>query len=110
MRRALASESGSATAELAVLMPSLLLVLAMCLGGVRLAALQFVAQDAAADAARSAARGDPSGVASARVAHALPGAELAQRESEGMACSTVRAPPAFGIRVQASSCAWAGGG
>ena len=104
------ADRGSATAELAVLMPSLLLVLGLCLTGVRVAATQLIAQDAAADAARSAARGDPPGVGASRVAAAVPGATVTRQETGGLLCVRVRAPTALGLEVTAASCAWAGGG
>jgi hypothetical protein len=54
-------ERGSVTAELVVALPAVIVVLAACLGGVRVGMQAMLAQDAAAVAARSAARGDGGG-------------------------------------------------
>lgn len=51
-------ESGMATAELAMVIPAMLLVLAMSLTGLALAADQVRCVDAARAAARAASRGD----------------------------------------------------
>lgn len=102
-------EEGSAVAEVAVLMPALVVILALCLGGVRVAAIQLLAQDAAADAARSAARGDPAALAVGRVVRTVPGATLARRLDDGVLCVTVSAPTPFGFPITAGSCAWQGG-
>lgn len=56
-------ERGSATAEFAVLVPAVCLVLAVCLSGLQLATHQMQVSDAAALAARSAGRGgNPSAI------------------------------------------------
>lgn len=65
MRSARGSEDGGATAELAVALPAVALVLGACVWGVQLAATQVRLQDAAGLAARAAARGDPIGTAAA---------------------------------------------
>jgi Flp pilus assembly protein TadG len=51
-------DAGTVTAELAVAVPAVLLVLAACLGGLRIGAERIRVTDAAAEAARVAARGD----------------------------------------------------
>lgn len=53
------STAGTVTAEFAVAVPAVLIVLAACLGGVRIGAEQLRVVDAASAAARIAARGDP---------------------------------------------------
>ncbi|MBI5161169.1 MAG: pilus assembly protein [Micrococcales bacterium] len=108
-RRALTREEGSAVAEVAVLMPALLVILALCLAGVRVATTQLLLQDAAADAARSVARGDPPRLGAERVARAAAGATLTRRREGGMVCVAVSAPAPLRLRVAASSCAWEGG-
>lgn len=56
-----ARDRGSVTAEFAVAMPAVGLVLASCVWGLGLAATQVRLQDAAGLEARAAARGEPSG-------------------------------------------------
>ncbi|MDO5052170.1 MAG: TadE family type IV pilus minor pilin, partial [Pseudoclavibacter sp.] len=68
------NESGTAAAEFAVTLPAVLLVLALCIGGVQASALHVRLQDAAADAARATARGAaPPGGGARRPAPAPPG-------------------------------------
>jgi hypothetical protein len=73
--RALRSERGMVTAELAACLPTLVLVLAVALTAVSAVSARVRLQDAAREAARSAARGD---AATARrlAAQAAPGARL----------------------------------
>ena len=59
-------DSGTVTAELAVTIPAVLIVLAACVGALRLSAEQARLDAAAAVASRSAARGDPVAAAIAR--------------------------------------------
>jgi hypothetical protein len=54
-------DGGTVTAELAVALPAVVLVLAACLGGLRLGTERLQATDAAALVARAAARGDRTG-------------------------------------------------
>lgn len=105
----LRGDAGGAAAEFAVVLPAVLLVLALCLGGVRAATVRLLAQDAAADAARSLARGDPPGSAAARVARAVPSARLSKVDRGDLVCATVTAEGAAGIPVSATSCALGGG-
>ena len=53
------ADAGAVTAEFAVVLPAMVLVLAACVGGIRLAGEQVRLQDASAMAARALARGDP---------------------------------------------------
>jgi hypothetical protein len=89
-----------------VTIPALLLVLAACLGGLRLGVERLRVVDAAAQSARAAAVGEPP-VAAARV-----GARVARRTSEGeTVCVTLRRDvPLLGVAVpvEATSCALAG--
>ena len=57
-RLAASSDRGAVTAEVAVTLPVVVLVLAACLGSLGLATAQLRAQDAAADAARLLGRGE----------------------------------------------------
>lgn len=107
-------ERGSVTAEFAVLMPALLLVLALCLGAVQVLGQQVRLTDAAADAARAASRGDDTARVAALVARAVPGASLVLATRGEFVCAELSKAAEFGraglsLRIGASSCALAGG-
>lgn len=113
-RMRLGGDVGGASAEFAVALPAVVLVLALALGGVQVAALQVRAHDAAADAARSLARGESSATISARLARQLPGASFVRSTSGDLVCVRVtaraRGPLAtLGVSASARSCALAGG-
>lgn len=103
---------GSVTAEFAVTMPAVILVLACCLSGVQVAGQHLRLQDAAASAARSLARGDSAEATATRL---FPGAGVAQRSDGDLDCVTLtaRATGIFGavagFTLAASSCALGGG-
>lgn len=107
-------DRGSVTAEFATVVPTVLLVLACCLGGVQLTGQQLRLQDAAASAARSLARGESVSTASARSAQLVSGARLTASTRGAMICARVEAPGPAGlfaaVIVAASSCALAAGG
>lgn len=111
----LVGDSGSVTAEFAVALPAVVLVLACCLGAVQVVAQQVRMTDAAADAARSLARGDDPARAARLVRHSLGSAELQTHRSGEFLCAQVTAPSAFapfavlGLTLEARSCALAGG-
>jgi Flp pilus assembly protein TadG len=111
--RAVVDELGGATAELALALPAVVVVLALALGGVQLGAVRLRAQDAAADAARILARGDPASSAAARVAAGLPTATFARRDDGDLVCVTVTASagggPLAGLDVAGTSCALGAG-
>ena len=98
------------TAEFAVALPAVVLVLAFCLSGLQLAGQQLRLQDAAALAARSLARGDDPGPVTDRLA---PGATIASSDDGRLVCATLTSSGGVvllpGLVVSASSCAWAGG-
>lgn len=105
-------DRGAVTAETAIAIPAVVLVLVASLQGVGAATILLRAQDAAADAARSLARGDPAGAASAQTAAALPGGALRSDRSGEIVCATVSARPrilAIPIALDARSCALDGG-
>ncbi|MEZ5190349.1 MAG: TadE family type IV pilus minor pilin [Schumannella sp.] len=109
-----ADETGGATAEFAVALPAVLLVLAVALGGVQVARASLGAQDAAADAARSWARGEGGVAVAAHLQRQLPGASVTRSARGSLVCATVRYTPSglaarLGIRVTATSCALGGG-
>lgn len=105
-----ADERGGVTAEFAVALPAVVLVLACCLSGLAVAGQQLRLQDAAALAARTLARGgDPEPLASRLV----PGAR-ASRSAEGdLVCITLTAGAALTallpLTLTARSCALGGG-
>jgi Flp pilus assembly protein TadG len=88
-----ASDTGSVTAELALALPTLILVLAIGVWLQSAVALQARCLDAARAGARAAARGDPDGTIRARLAGALPaGATVRVGHSAGLVTVTVQAP------------------
>src|SRR4051812_37037063 len=102
-------ERGSVTAEFAVALPAVVLVLIAALGGVQAASVLVRVTDAAAQSARAAARGDE-GAASALVARAVPGAELTLQHDGDLVCAHVSLDVAlFGplgsLPIGARSCA-----
>jgi Flp pilus assembly protein TadG len=97
------------TAEVALLMPAIALVLAFCITGVQVVGVQVRVTDAAAAAARVLARGDPLGGAAA-IAAAAGGSLSVQRDGDYV-CATVDAEAGslLRVRVSARSCALEGG-
>lgn len=97
------------TAEFAIALPAVVLVLAACLGAGQVVALQVRVQDAAAVAARQLARGDP-GAASALASRLVPGASVTPSTQADLVCATVSAHPTgllSAVPVLATSCALA---
>ena len=101
-------ERGSVTAEFAVALPSVVLVLACCLAGMAVAGQQLRLQDAAALAARTLARG---GEPEALAARLVPGARVGRSADGDLACVTLTAPAEglLPLTLQARSCALSGG-
>ncbi len=102
------------TAEFAVAMPAVLLVLATALGGIQLAGLQLRLQDAAADAARSLGRGESVSAAGQQARLQVPGSELVEHARDDLVCAQLSASPTgpiglTGMRIEATACALAGG-
>lgn len=99
------------TAEFAAVVPAVILVLALCLGGLQLSTRRMQAQDAAALAARSAARGSPFDASAI-----LEGAATRIEHRGNLVCAVVTMPAAplagvlGAVEISASSCALAGGG
>ncbi|MBF4462862.1 MULTISPECIES: TadE family type IV pilus minor pilin [unclassified Rathayibacter] len=96
---------------MAVVLPAVVVVLALCLGSVAASAHYVRLVDAAADAARSAARGDDPALP---VERAQLGATVATTEEDGLVCVRVTAElrpvPTLGLPVAVRSCALGGGG
>lgn len=112
LSRVARAERGSATAEFAVLIPAVCLVLALCLSALQLATSQLQVHDAAALAARTAGRGgDPTAVVSTMI----PGASIHSERRGNLLCvhvDTASAPIASLLgfsKITATSCALAGG-
>ncbi|MEJ3404909.1 TadE family type IV pilus minor pilin [Rathayibacter sp. YIM 133350] len=102
------------TAELAVALPTVVLVLAACLAAVQIVSVQVRVTDAAAQVARALSRGDAAAAASALAAGAVAGATVTVDHGGGLVCARVQAPaargsPLAGVQVAARSCALDGG-
>ena len=106
-------ERGSATAELAIALPAVVLTLLLGVGALSAGARQVALQDAVADAARLVARGEDHDVANRAVAQADARATVAIIEDGGLVCVTgsteVRMAGHIALPLRASSCALAGG-
>ena len=91
------------TAELAVAVPAVLLVLAACLGGLRLGVERVRLAEAAAQEARAAARGEPYGPDRG-------GTVVVRHEGDAVCVEVRRDVPLLGlpVPVAASSCALSG--
>jgi Flp pilus assembly protein TadG len=106
---------GSVTAEFAVALPAVIVVLACCLGAIGVASQQVRLSDAAADAARTLARGDPVAVAASRVRQVAGQAQMTTSSSGDFVCVELTADAGIGpatlvgVRLRASGCALAGG-
>ncbi|CAN5553461.1 hypothetical protein BH10ACT7_BH10ACT7_06450 [soil metagenome] len=104
-----ADDRGSVTAEFAVALPAVVLVLAACVGGLQVAGHQVRLQDAAAVAARSIARGGGVGVAQARASRMVPGVSVTHRADGDLVCASLSLAVPPGLTLRASSCALGGG-
>jgi Flp pilus assembly protein TadG len=103
-------DRGAITAEFAVAMPAIVLVLLLGVGVLGAGARQIRLQDAAADAARLVARGDDPGRAHAVVASVGGTASVEPRGD--LVCVVARAPAPLTLPLPdltATSCALAGG-
>ncbi|WP_162940253.1 TadE family type IV pilus minor pilin [Gryllotalpicola protaetiae] len=101
------------TAEFAVVLPSVMLVLALCLGAVNVIGQQVVLGSLASSGARMLARGDDPAAVRARVASAAPGASLAQSADGSFVCVALAREARFGpiglgmVSLSARDCALA---
>lgn len=87
-------EKGLATAELALALPAVILVLALCLTGLALAVDQVRCEDAARVAARAASRGEPEAVVRDLAAVRAPQrSEITLLVQAGTVVVQVEAPP-----------------
>ncbi|WP_454118279.1 TadE family type IV pilus minor pilin [Microbacterium lacticum] len=105
-------DRGSATAEFAVVVPAVVLVIALTAGCLAAAGRQVRLEQGVAQAARLAARGEPSDRVSAIVA-AVAGGEIDAVSDDGdLVCVSATAPARVPLPVpplRARSCALAGG-
>jgi hypothetical protein len=99
------------TAEFAVVLPGVLLVLALCLGAVNVIGQQVTLGSLAASGARMLARGDDPAAVRAQVAAAAPGTSLAQSSQGAFVCVALERTAQFGpvglgaLRLSAHNCA-----
>ena len=106
-------ERGSITAEFAVVLPVVLLVLLLCVGAASVAVQRIEVEGAAAAAARVLARGDGA-LAGPAVAGLTRGARLSSHREGDFVCATVSASARFaaarslGMQVTGRSCALSG--
>jgi Flp pilus assembly protein TadG len=108
-----AGARGSITAEFAVVIPAVVVILAACLGGVRLMGVQLQLQDAAAAGARSLGRGESLDAATNQAHSAVVGSSLSASTHGSLVCVTANAARHGGllgfIPVAATSCSLADG-
>ncbi|MEI5583413.1 MULTISPECIES: TadE family type IV pilus minor pilin [unclassified Agromyces] len=100
------------TAEFAVALPAIALVLALSMAAVQVAAVQVALADAAADAARSLGRGEAAGDAAAIAARNAPGARLSASTDDRFVCATLTRGAGgllAAVELRAVSCALRGG-
>jgi Flp pilus assembly protein TadG len=110
--RSAEGDRGSVTAEFAVALPAIALVLAACLASVQLVGQHVRLTDAAADAARALGRGESAAEAGAIADRVSGGATLRFTEEGVFVCVTLRAPGRgilAPIELRAESCAVTGG-
>jgi hypothetical protein len=100
-RQRLASSAGLVTAEFAVLMPALVLVLLALIAMFRLALTELALAELAVDLARGLARGETPAWAVGLVELRLPGAQLRQFERDGLLCAEL----SLGLGQPRESCA-----
>lgn len=100
-------ERGSVTAEFALTIPAVLLVLGVALGSVHLSAERVLLVSLASDVSRLEARGDWAESAAREAGY--PSAELHRTTGEGVLCVTATARPGSGIlstiTISATACA-----
>jgi len=106
-------DEGSVTAEFALVVPAVIVVLGCCLGAFQLASLQLTLENAAAVAARTMARGGDGAAAASRAAAVSPGVRLERQDSGDLVCAVARASAGLGLlgpmKLSATSCSLAGG-
>lgn len=104
-------DRGSVSAEFAVAVPAVIVLIALAIGALSAGSVKVRLQDAAADAARLAARGEPSRAAGI-VSAAVSGARAAIGAQGDLLCVTASTEvriAVFTVPVWAESCALDGG-
>lgn len=112
MSRQREGERGSITAELALALPAVLLVVIIGVGGLFAASTQVQLQDGAADAARLVARGESHDRAAAAVTTVVSEGHSSISRHGDLVCVTASANAQIAgvaIPLTATSCALAGG-
>jgi Flp pilus assembly protein TadG len=105
-------DEGAVTAEVAVAMPTVVLLLITCLSAVGMTTTLHRAHDAAASSARLLARGETATQAAEHVRTVLTGAQLSVERPGDLVCSRVTAhAPLLGraVALTARACALDGG-
>ncbi|MBK4348810.1 TadE family protein [Lacisediminihabitans changchengi] len=106
-------ERGSVTAEFALVVPAVIVVLGCCLGAFQLASVQLRLENAAAVGARTMARGADSAAAATRVGQVVEGARLERHDRGDLVCAVARTSVGLGLlgpmNLSATSCSLAGG-
>ena len=105
-------DRGSATAEFAVVVPAVVLVIALTAGCLAAAGRQVRLEQGVAQAARLAARGEPSDRVAGIVAAVAGGAVDGVSDDGDLVCVSASAPTRLPLPVpslQARSCALSGG-
>jgi Flp pilus assembly protein TadG len=108
------TERGSITAEFAVVLPAVLLVLILCVGAASISVQRVEAQSAASAAARILARGDDAGAAAGAVRRLAPGARMMTARDGDFVCVSVTSTARFvavraaGVRLTGRACALSG--
>lgn len=108
LRALLSDERGTVTAEFAIVLPAVLVVLGLVLGGILIASHRATLVSTAAEVARLEARGDAA-LAAARIA-SVGGSVEVRREHRGrLSCISLRSHPGggllSGIGIEAEACA-----
>ena len=107
-REFLRDERGSVTAEFAVVLPAVVAVLGLVIGGVWLAAHRIALVSIAAELCRAEARGER-GAAEQHLARLPAGTTVSRENHEGVLCVTLRTKPAEGllrvVTLSVESCA-----
>lgn len=103
-----ADERGTVTAEFAIVLPAILVVLGLTIGGIFIAAHRITLASLAAQVSRLEARGDGD-LAAAVLTDWGAQIEVKRSRSDGLHCVTLRSYPAggllAGIGVESLSCA-----
>ncbi|MFT4211678.1 MAG: TadE family type IV pilus minor pilin [Microbacterium sp.] len=103
-------DRGSVTAEFAIALPAVVVVLALGVTALSAGSRQVRLQDAVADAARLIARADDESRAQDVVAAAVAGAGMSVERPADLVCVAATAPAGLpGLTVSARSCALGGG-